>query len=71
MSIYGDMDISIIREKPNHRKKIITYSKLENKLEDVINFVKKEINDENQIFWVCPIIKESKKIDLQSAIKKF
>ena len=71
MSIYGDMDISIIKEKPNHRKEIKTYSKLENKLEDVINFVKKEINDENQIFWVCPIIKESKKLDHQSAIKKF
>ena len=71
MSIYGDMDISIIREKPNHRKEIITYSKLENKLADVINFVKKEINDENQIFWICPIIKESKKLDHQSAIKKF
>ena len=62
MSIYGDMDISIIKEKPNHRKEIKTYSKLENKLEDVIKFVKKEINDENQIFWVCPIIEESKKI---------
>ena len=71
MSIYGDMDISIIKEKPNHRKEIKTYSKLENKLEDVINFVKKEINDENQIFWVCPIIEESKKLDHQSAIKKF
>jgi len=71
MSIYGDMDISIIREKPNHRKEIKTYSKLENKLKDVINFVKKEINDENQIFWVCPIIQESKKLDHQSAIKKF
>ena len=71
MSIYGDMDISIIREKPNHRMKIITYSKLENKLQDVINFVKKEINNKNQIFWVCPIIEESKKIDHQSAIKKF
>ena len=33
MSVYGDMDISIIREKPNNRKKIITYSKLENKIE--------------------------------------
>ena len=71
MSIYGDMDISTIKEKPNHRKEIKTYSKLENKLEDVINFVKKEINDENQIFWVCPIIEESKKLDHQSAIKKF
>jgi len=71
MSVYGDMDISIIREKPNHRKEIKTYSKLESKIDDVIRFVKKEIKDKNQVFWVCPLIDESKKIDHQSAIKKF
>ena len=71
MSVYGDMDISIIREKPKNRKKVITYSKLESKLSDVINFVKKEINDDNQIFWVCPLIEESKKIDHESAINKY
>ena len=71
MSVYGDMDISIIREKPNHRKEIITYSKLESKIEDVIKFVKKELKENNQVFWVCPLIDESKKIDHQSAIKKF
>jgi len=71
MSVYGDMDISIIREKPSHRKEIITYSKLENKIGDVIKFVKKELKNNNQVFWVCPLIDESKKIDHQSAIKKF
>ena len=71
MSIYGDMDLSIIREKPNHRKEIITYSKLESKINDVIKFVQKEIKSKNQIFWVCPLIEESKKIDHQSAVNKF
>jgi len=71
MSIYGDMDVSIIREKPNHRKEIKTYSKLENKIKDVINFVKKSIKEGNQIFWVCPLIEESKKLDHQSAIEKY
>jgi len=71
MSIYGDMDVSIIREKPNHRKEIKTYSKLENKIKDVINFVKKSIKEENQVFWVCPLIEESKKLDHQSAIEKY
>jgi ATP-dependent DNA helicase RecG len=71
MSIYGDMDVSIIREKPNHRKEVKTYSKLESKIDDVIKFVKKEIEDENQIFWVCPLIDESKKIDHESVIKKY
>jgi len=70
MTIYGDMDLSIIREKPNIRKPVKTYSKLENNINDVINFIKKEIKLGNQIFWVCPLIEESKKIDHTSAIKK-
>ncbi len=70
MTIYGDMDLSIIREKPNNRKPVKTYSKIESKIEDVIKFVKKEIQLGNQIFWVCPLIEESKKIDHSSAVKK-
>ena len=71
MTLYGDMDLSIINEKPSIRKPIKTYSKLENKIDDVMQFIKKEINNNNQIFWVCPLIEESKKIDHSSAIKKF
>ena len=70
MTIYGDMDLSIIREKPNNRKPVKTYSKIESKIGDVIKFIKKEIQLGNQIFWVCPLIEESKKIDHSSAIKK-
>ena len=71
MTMYGDMDLSIIREKPKSRKPIKTYSKLEIKIDDVIKFIKKEIQSGNQVFWVCPLIEESKKIDHSSAVKKF
>ena len=71
MTIYGDMDISIIREKPKSRKDVITYSKLEENLNDVLKFIKKELENDNQIFWVCPLIDESKKLDHTSAIKKY
>jgi len=71
MTIYGDMDLSIIREKPKLRKEVKTYTKLESKVDDVIKFIKKEIKTGNQIFWVCPLIEESKKIDHSSVIKKF
>ena len=64
------MDLSIIREKPNIRKPVKTYSKLESKIDDVIKYVKKEIQLGNQIFWVCPLIEESKKIDHTSAVKR-
>ena len=71
MSVYGDMDVSIIREKPSNRKEVKTYSKLESKIDDVIKFVKKEIKDGNQVFWVCPLIEESKKLDHQSSVSKY
>jgi ATP-dependent DNA helicase RecG len=71
MTMYGDMDLSIIAEKPRLRKPIKTYSKLESKINDIIKFIKKEIKIGNQIFWVCPLIEESKKLDHSSAVKKF
>ncbi len=70
MTIYGDMDLSIIREKPKTRKPTKTYSKPESKIDDVIKFIKNEISLNNQIFWVCPLIEKSKKIDHESAINK-
>ncbi len=71
MTIFGDMDTSIIRNKPKLRKEIKTYSKLETKINDVIKFIRKQINHQNQVFWVCPLIEESKKIDHQSSIKRY
>ena len=71
MTIYGDMDTSIIKTKPKNRKNVITYSKLDTKINDVILFVKKLISKGDQIFWVCPLIEESSKIDHQSSIKRY
>ena len=71
MSIYGDMDISKIIEKPSIRKKIITLSKPEKKINDLWPFLKRQINEKNQIFWVCPLIDESNFLDYSSVKKKF
>ncbi len=71
MTVYGDMDLTLIKEKPKNRKKIVTYSKLEDKISEIIRFVKKEIFNKNQIFWVCPLIEESKKVEQQSVVNKF
>ncbi len=71
MSNYGDMDISKITEKPAHRKKIITLSKPEKKIQELWPFIKKQVNEGNQIFWVCPLIEESQFLDFSSAKKKF
>ncbi len=71
MTIYGDMDTSIIKSKPKNRKYIKTYSKNEKNINDIIKFVDKHIKNGNQIFWVCPLIEESKKVDHQSSIKRY
>ena len=71
MSLYGDMDISKITEKPSKRKKILTLSKPEKKINELYPFIKKQIKDKNQVFWVCPLIEESSFLDYSSAKKKF
>ena len=71
MSLYGDMDISKITEKPTNRKKIITLSKPENKINELWPFINTQIKNDNQVFWVCPLIEESKFLDYSSAKKKF
>ncbi len=71
MSLYGDMDISKIREKPSSRKSIQTLSKPEKKIDQLWAYISKQISSGNQIFWVCPLIEKSKILDYASAKLKF
>ena len=71
MTIYGDMDVTLIKEKPKNRKETKTYSKLETKVDEVITYCKKEIRDGSQVFWVCPLIEKSQKLDHQSSVEKY
>ena len=71
LTAYGDMDISRITEKPANKKGVLTLSKPEEKIEEVLFFIKNQINNGNQVFWVCPLIEESKKLDYSAAVKKY
>ena len=55
----------------NIGKEIITLIKPENKLNEIIPLIKKQIKLNYQIFWVCPLIEQSKKLNFSSAKKKF
>ncbi len=71
LSFFGDMDVSILKEKPKDRKNIVTLLKPENKISEILPLIKKQISNGRQIFWVCPLIDESNKLNYSSAIKKF
>ena len=71
MSIYGDMDSSKLEEKPIHRQRILTLSKPENKINELWPFLEKKIKDNEQIFWVCPLIEDSKKLNYSSTTRTF
>jgi len=70
LTYFGDMDISIIDEKPN-RKKIITEWYKESKIEKVFNKVRDEIKKGNQGYIIYPLIEDSEKLDLKSVTTMF
>jgi ATP-dependent DNA helicase RecG len=65
MTVYGDLDVSIIDEMPPGRKSIQTVHKYESARPKVINFMRAEIDKGRQIYVVYPLIEESAKLDLQ------
>ena len=71
MSIYGDMDTSRLDEKPKHRQKILTLSKPENKINEIWPFLEKKIKNNEQVFWVCPLIEDSKNLNFSSTSTTF
>lgn len=65
MTVYGDLDVSVIDELPPGRKPITTLHKTEYRRPEVIKFMQKEIALGHQIYVVYPLIEESEKLDLE------
>ena len=66
LASYGDMDITKIVQKPKNRKPIITKSINLNKIESLKEALTKKLKQQEKIYWVCPLVDESDKMDLQS-----
>ena len=65
MSVYGDLDISVIDEMPPGRKDIITAHRYDSNRLNVFRFMKDEIEKGRQVYVVYPLIEESQKLDLK------
>ncbi len=71
MTLYGDLDVSIIDELPPGRKLIKTVHRNDSKRLSVFNFIKNEIIKGRQIYIVYPLIEESKKMDYKDLLDGF
>ena len=66
MTVYGDLDVSVIDELPPGRKAVETRHQFDNRREELYRLMRREITAGRQIYVVYPLIKESEKIDLKN-----
>lgn len=68
ITVFGEMDVSIIDEMPAGRKNIETYWVKHDMLTRILQFMEKELHQGRQAYVICPLIEESEKLDVQNAI---
>ena len=71
MTLYGDLDVSVIDELPQGRKPIKTISKTDSHRLQLFSFMKSEIDKGRQVYIVYPLIEESEKLDLKDLMDGF
>ncbi len=68
---YGDMDVSILDEKPPGRTPVQTALVSASRLDEVVEKLRKAVADGRQAYWVCPLVEESEVVDMTAAEERF
>jgi ATP-dependent DNA helicase RecG len=71
LTYFGDMDVSVLSEKPAGRKPIATKLISIDRLDEVVGGIGRAIAHGDQIYWVCPLVGESETVDLAAAEERF
>ena len=71
LTIYGDLDLSVIDELPPGRQLIKTKWLQPNQVESAYKFIRKEVADGHQAFIICPLIEESESVQAKAAIAEY
>jgi ATP-dependent DNA helicase RecG len=71
LTYFGDMDLSELREKPAGRKPIDTRTIALDRLEEVVDGVSRALANGQRVYWVCPLVDESEKVDLAAAEDRY
>jgi ATP-dependent DNA helicase RecG len=68
MSFYADLDVSVIDEMPPGRSPVATRLVSQRRRDEIVERVRKACASGRQVYWVCPLIEESEKLELQTAV---
>jgi len=71
LATYGDMDVSVLDEKPPGRKPIRTALVSTGRMDEVVGHLRKAVAEGRQAYWVCPLVEESEVLDYASAEARF
>ncbi len=71
LTIYNEMSLTVIKEKPQNRKKIITSIVTIDKYENLIDRIKEKIKYGEKVYWICPLVEESENMDLTDVKNKY
>lgn len=71
MTLYGDLDVSVINELPPGRKPVATYHYREEKRLALIGFIKRQVKEGRQVYIVYPLIEESEKMDYANLVQGY
>ncbi|WP_334193522.1 ATP-dependent DNA helicase RecG [Pararhodobacter sp.] len=68
---YGDMDLSLLDEKPPGRQPVVTSLASTERLDEVVEHLRRAVSEGRQAYWVCPLVEESETVSLTAAQARF
>jgi len=71
LTIYGDLDLSLLKQLPKGRQKIITKVVVPAEREKIYKFIEEKIKQGRQVFVICPLIEESEKLEIKSVTEEY
>jgi ATP-dependent DNA helicase RecG len=71
LTLYGDLDVSLLKERPGHHKPITTRILTDRDRRKLLDFLRQELSKGRQGFFVYPLVEASEKLDLQAAVEAY
>ncbi len=71
MSYFADLEVSTLLELPKDRVPVVTKLVRDSRRKELMQMLKNELDNDNQIYWVCPLVEESEKLTLSDAVNTY